>query len=326
MRKSIYITLSEKKGENPKVFAVDNRVGGDDYIFWIKEFEKLDYDVNLVNWDDYKDKSFSRVYHHNSSSFVEPKVLCSNDAIMLYKQEGFFHPENWDRFHRMLNGLEKSGAFVINDPKTIRWNISKEHLYYLMEKGATVCKVHEVKDALERMETGEKFVVKPKIAARGIGMVLVKDRKDIEKINSLEDKTNYIAQEFCDGIRDGERSLFYVGHDYSHAVLKIPNPENPTEIRCNKSVGGSVSQYDPTDEEIDYTNNIIDLISEEYPVIFSRIDFAYHNGKPHLIEAELLNPSAFATFAGVGKDFGERLVGHLNKLIEEHLDENNIYD
>lgn len=320
MKKRIYLTLSELKlKDSDRVFHVDNRVGGNDYLHWICEFEKKDYEIYFVNWDDYSDGQFSRVYSYNLNSFVESKPLTKKDAIFLYKQEGFVMPENVSRFHEMLDELEQTGAFIVNHPKTIRWNISKEHVYYLMEKGANVRPVYEIKDVLDRAEAGENFVVKPKIASRGNGLVVVRSKEDVEKLKNLPNSHEFIAQEFCSNIRDGEKSLFFVGLDYSHGVLKVPNPTNPDEIRCNKSTGGIVTKYDPTKEEIEYAKALLELIQEEYPVIYSRIDFAYHDGKPSLIEAELLNPSAFAIFAGVGEEFAEKFVSHLDKLIEEHL-------
>jgi glutathione synthase/RimK-type ligase-like ATP-grasp enzyme len=318
MNKNIFLTLCEK-GEGEEHFEVDNSVGGDDYVYWVEEFEILGYNIYFVDWKDYVDSGFRRIYNFNEKKFVESRKLNSDDAIFLYKQEGFVKKDKSSFFLDMLSELEDTGAFVFNDPETIRWNFSKEHIYYLMEKGVRVCDVYEISDIISLLEAGRKFVVKPKISSRGDGLIFLRSSEDLGLLDDVE-KEDYIAQEFCDGIRKGERSLFFVGCDYSHSVLKTPDPGNPEEIRCNKSTGGFVEKYEPSAEEIDYAKEVIDVIAEKYPVIFSRIDFAYHDSKPCLIEAELVNPSAFAVFAGVEKEFAEKFVGHVDKLISEHLE------
>jgi hypothetical protein len=68
---------------------------------------------------------------------------------------------------------------------------------------------------------------------------------------------------------------------------------------------------------LNYAKKVIEVISKEYPILYSRIDFAIDNGTPVLVEAELLNPSAFADLAGVGEMFGKNLVNYFDKLIRE---------
>ena len=98
----------------------------------------------------------------------------------------------------------------------------------------------------------------------------------------------------------------------------VENQRHPTNPRCNKSLGGDVAKYSPNKFEIDYAKKIIETISLEYLTIFSRIDFAYHNNSPKLIEAELLNPSAFAIMSGEELNFSKKFVNHLDKLMMEH--------
>ena len=132
MRKSIYFTLSRKDQDKiPNTFVVDNKVGGDDYTFWIKEFEKKNYDIYFVNWDDYSNQIFLNTYHYNSSKFVEPKKLTPEDAIFLYKQEGFLLPENISRFHRMLDEIELTGALHY---RCCLWLLSRKIQYNLLMK------------------------------------------------------------------------------------------------------------------------------------------------------------------------------------------------
>jgi hypothetical protein len=51
------------------------------------------------------------------------------------------------------------------------------------------------------------------------------------------------------------------------------------------------------------------------PVHYSRIDFVDTADGPALMEAELLNPAAFANYSGKGREFGRSVGDYLNALI-----------
>jgi hypothetical protein len=51
------------------------------------------------------------------------------------------------------------------------------------------------------------------------------------------------------------------------------------------------------------------------PVHFSRIDFIDSAHGPVLMEAELLNPAAFANYSGKGRAFGQKVADYLDRLI-----------
>ena len=51
------------------------------------------------------------------------------------------------------------------------------------------------------------------------------------------------------------------------------------------------------------------------PVHFSRVDFIDGAHGPVLMEAELLNPAAFANYSGKGRAFGRKVADYFDRLI-----------
>ena len=316
MLPNILMTLAESpKASRPDRFAVEFAVDEEDCLTFARALLHSGNNAYFVNWDDFIDGEFSRMFHYNSSRFVEPLEIDSMSLIFSYKQEGFLFRENWTRYEEMLARFERSPAVVVNNPATIRWNRSKDYLFDLSNAGIAVIPTFQVTGGIRaRVKDGEKFIVKPKIGERGLDQTLVEEADGFPRLNG--DASQYLVQEFCPQIRDGERSLVYLGKDYSHAVIKRPNPDRASEYRCNESRGGSVSAYNPTADELEFASELLDHISLEHPVHFSRIDIVNVHGSPVLMEAELLNPSVFANYIGVGQEFGGKLSDYFRDLID----------
>lgn len=312
----VMITLAEDVGQTTEShFAVKYKVDENDCLDFSCALKALGHDVFFVNWADLKGRQFTRMFHDNEGSFVRPLALEEMDLIFVYKMEGFYF--DLPRFFAMVGTFEQSGALVVNDPRTIRHNIDKRYYWDLEAQGVRIIPVHSIDRRLaERLSEGETFVLKPRFGERGHGVVLARSAGDLETIAGAEHE--YLAQEFMPAIRDGERSLVFLGLEYQHAVIKRPPPADPNEFRCNESLGGTVEVYEPTSAEKDYCESLLKA-SEAlgYPVHFSRVDFVVDDNGPALIEAELLNPSIYANYSGKGRQFGEKLAIYFDNLIRQ---------
>jgi glutathione synthase/RimK-type ligase-like ATP-grasp enzyme len=222
------------------------------------------------------------------------------------------------RFERMVSLFERNCGVVVNHPQTIRHNIDKRYLWDLEERGIAVPKTLLVGEEVRvRLRRGEKMVLKPRCAERGFGALLATDESALQSIAGKEE--DYIAQEYLPSIRDGERSLAYLGNKFQHAVIKKPSPANLDEFRCNESLGGTVEVYDPTDSELHFAQRVLDVYASlGCEVHFSRVDLVIEDDGPVLIEAELLNPSIYANYSKRGKEFGETIAQYFHNLIERH--------
>lgn len=261
--RNVLMTLAEDRGKSStNRFAVRYGVDEEDCFRFAQAVAQSGDNAYFVNWDDFADGEFTRMFHFNSSRFVEPVEVESMSLIFSYKQEGFLFPENWIRYEEMLARFERSPAIVVNNPETIRWNRSKDYLFDLSDAGIAIIPTFEVTgDVRARVGRGEKFVVKPKVGERGLDQNLVDRTEGLAGLNGHASR--YLAQEFCPEIRNGERSLVFIGMDYFHAVIKLPDPDSPSEYRCNESRGGSVTAYAPNPGELEFATDL--------PITFRRI-------------------------------------------------------
>jgi len=236
---NVLITLAED-AENtvPNKFATKYSVDEHDCIDFAKGLETLDHQVNFVNWADFNGTEFDRMFDWNNHRFYEESTLIDDhDLIFVYKMEGFLN--ELPRFFGMVERFAKSGAIVVNDPRTIEQNISKEYLMMLQDKGIRTLPTHYVRDIESKLGTGKTFVIKPKFGDRGGGQFLASNPGDLDALREANTIDKYLAQDFCPEGENGERDLSFVGFDYCHAIMKIPAPGG--DFRSNESLGAAVS-------------------------------------------------------------------------------------
>jgi glutathione synthase/RimK-type ligase-like ATP-grasp enzyme len=313
---NVLITLAEdREATTATHFAVKHRVDENDCYDFASGLTALGHDVFFVNWDDLEGARFRRMFHDNKKRFVEPIPLSHMDLIFVYKMEGFYF--DLPRFHRMVRTFESSGACVVNDPATIRHNINKRYYWDLAARGLRLAPAYRIDGALrQRIGNGERFVLKPLLGERGHGVILVRSPGDLLKIRGKE--SIYLAQRYLHAIRNGERSLVFLGLDFQHAVIKRPPANNTEEFRCNESLGGTVAVYEPREDELSYAVEVLKTYQAlGYPVHFSRIDIVDAEEGPTLIEAELLNPSIYANYANKGARFGTAIASYFDRLMRE---------
>ena len=294
-------------------FGVTYKVDEHDCLDCAAALESLGHDVFFVNWNDLDGRQFDRMFHDNDKRFVKPVPLEDMDLIWVYQMEGFY--ADLPRFLDMVRIFEDACPLVINDPRTIRHNLGKSYLCELQRSGVQVISTYGVDEAVRRrLGAGGSCVLKPVFGERGNGVILARIPADLGQVGWAQGP--YIAQDYMPSIRDGEKSLVFLGLRYHHAVIKRPCPGNPDEFRCNESLGGTVSAYEPTAAELAYAERVL-IVYESFgcPVHYSRIDFIDTEQGPLLMEAELLNPAAFANYSGKGLQFGQKVAEYLDSLI-----------
>jgi glutathione synthase/RimK-type ligase-like ATP-grasp enzyme len=328
---NILLTLAEEVGATTeKHFAVRFPVDENDCFDFAAGLKAIGHDVYFVNWRDLdlenepdpKKVQFNRMFDYQNSRFVKPLELSDFALVFVYKMEGFYF--DLSRFFKMVSTFEKSIPIVVNHPSTIRHNIDKSYLFQLQESGVSVGSSYTIEEAVEqRLKHNQPCVIKPLFGERGNSVFLAKTVADLE---SLENKEKFIAQEFMPEIRQGEKSLAFLGFDFQHAVKKRPNKENADEFRCNESLGGTVDIYEPTEEELDYCDNLL-RVYESFgcPIHFSRIDFVTTDDGPKLVEAELLNPSIYANYSNKGPQFGKAIAAYFDALMRNAAIQESAY-
>jgi glutathione synthase/RimK-type ligase-like ATP-grasp enzyme len=313
---NILMTLAEEReATTDERFAVKYRVDEYDCFAFSDGLQALGHDVFFANWDDLRGSEFTRMFHDNAKRFTAPVPLKQMDLIFIYKMEGFYFDLN--RFFRMVQTFASASKLVINHPATIKHNIDKRYLWDLEARGIEIITTHNVDERVrERLAAGAQFVLKPIRGERGQGVLLIKTLDELSMIKGREDE--YLAQDYMPEIRDGERSLVFLGVEYQHAVLKRPSASNLDEFRCNESLGGTVSVYEPTIDELDFATRVLRAYeSLGCPVHYSRIDLIRTASGPALVEAELINPSIFANYCGKGAQFGQSIARYFQGLLTQ---------
>ena len=303
----------ERESTKDDYFAVKYKVDENDCFDFSNGLKALGHDVFFANWDDLEEHEFKRMFHDNEKRFVAPVPLAQMDLIFVYKMEGFYF--NLNKFFRMVQTFSDACQLVINNPATIRHNIDKRYLWDLEEKGIQVIPTYNVDDGVkERLTKGEPFILKPIRGERGNNVSMVKNLDELSIIKGKEDE--FLAQDYMPTIRDGERSLVFLGFEYQHAVLKRPAADNPQEFRCNESLGGTVAVYEPTQEEVDFARRTLKAYeSLGCPIHYSRIDLIQTSTGPTLVEAELINPSIYANYSKKGVEFGKKIARYFHQLL-----------
>jgi hypothetical protein len=194
-------------------------------------------------------------------------TLCRFDIILFLCCDGYVaHIENFLRFldqtliplHEALPRLR-----IVNDPRVVRWNVTKEYLRELQDARFRVsrtkflqragCDLGTFKSAVEKFAGGiqKPVVLKPSVGASGTSLHLIQDpgsltKEDLERMEAMlgvpETVGSIMIQEFQPTIRTvGEYSLAYVGGVFSHAVLKRPKAGG-TEWRVNSQYSGRAEE------------------------------------------------------------------------------------
>jgi glutathione synthase/RimK-type ligase-like ATP-grasp enzyme len=328
--RAILLTLAEDTAASTAAhFAVLHRVDEHDCLHFAAALRARAHAVWYVNWRDIDlhTRRLARAFHSNAGRFEQDVPLTRFDLAFVYKMEGFLLDQ--PRFLAMVKAFEQSCATVVNAPATIRSNIDKSYLFQLAGHGIAVIpswRMGSDPDAATAndpvaalLAAGYFAIVKPLRAERGRGIVRLDPAQgEAARHAALSgvDPITHFVQRYEPAIRDGERSLAFLGHAFQHAVIKFPNPADPAEFRCNESLGGKVSPYAPTRDELDFAARVL-RTSESlgWPVRFSRIDLVVAQDGPVLMEAELLNPSIYANYVGRGAEFGEALAAYFEMLM-----------
>lgn len=241
---------------------------------------KDDYLVQNFEWEEVYGEKFD--------------YLKDSDIVYL-KSLGEIEGRTSELLH-LFENMKNLEAIVINDPETMIENFNKEYLLFLQSKGIPVIPTKEVSNLDYQQINGFNFdgysnvLIKPKVfGERMKGIFKLEDSFFTEK--SLKKyKKEYgnliLAQPFIlDITKYGERSLVFVGDNFSHAVYrhrKTWNTNNPGKEPI-------ISQVEPKKSELKISEDILSVWPTKYHI--TRFDFITNKDKPLISEVEMINPN-----------------------------------
>ena len=243
----------------------------------------MKYDVIILTDDRYIDDSDSDAYMQNvyledhlvkkalekqglkagRKSWSDPAFDWSSTKYILFRT-------TWDYFDRFpefsawLNKVSKVTS-LLNSENLIRWNIDKHYMLDLQKKGVHICETYfieaQTQSTLRELHVKHglnDFVLKPCISggARHTYKIYKHQIDDYESIfQELIAHEAMMLQPFQDNIvSKGEISIMIMNGKYTHAVLKIAKKG---DFRVQDDYGGSVHDYEPSREEIEFAENTV---------------------------------------------------------------------
>jgi len=211
---------------------------------------------------------------------------------------------------------------LINPPAVVRWNTDKHYLTHLARAGVPTVPTRFVEpnqDGARELEgfLGEEgaaeWVVKPAVGAgsrdaaryaRGEERVAA-----AHVVRLLEAQRSVMLQPYLDQVdHHGETALIFFAGRFSHAIRKGPllrRGSAPTEALFAEE---QITTRTPTAEELQVGNRVLAALPFAVP-LYARVDLIrFEDGRPCLLEVELIEPSLFFAQA---PDAAARLAAHL---------------
>lgn len=228
-------------------------------------------------------------------AWSDPEFDWSSATYLLFRTT-WDYAERFTEFSDWL--LEVSlKTKLINAYDLIVWNLDKHYLNDLKDKSVNVVETYFIEPGDKRTlkelheELGwERTVLKPSVSAAAkdtykLSLDNLSEHEGIYK--KLIKNESMMLQPFQNSVVErGEISLMVMGATYTHAVLKVAKKG---DFRVQDDFGGSVHDYQPTQEEIDLA--IASVKACDPKPLYSRVDIINDNdGKPAISELELVEP------------------------------------
>jgi glutathione synthase/RimK-type ligase-like ATP-grasp enzyme len=217
------------------------------------------------------------------------------DAVVLRSPWDYYVKA--EAFREWIDDLDRRGVRLINDPKTLRWNLDKIYLRDLAdagvpitptvfaEQGAILCHI--------LAERGwEEVVLKPRVSAAGHRTVRLTATDADDHQAELDDLVSHggaLIQPYLPTIEtDGEWSLIFLDGAFSHAARKRAAKG---EFRVQFQFGGTAETGKASDTLVDQATKVVNAVRT--PWSYARVDGCVVDGQFLLMELEMLEPLLF---------------------------------
>jgi hypothetical protein len=203
-------------------------------------------------------------------------------------------------FLGVLAAIDRSSARLENDLSLVRWNLRKTYLAELGSRGVAIVPTlwgdaldgGHPDELFERLASDE-IIVKPVIGANAHDTFRLTRAAGLETVEALRAtfaSKAYMAQPFLPSIvAEGEFSLFFFDGEYSHAILKTPQPG---DFRVQEEHGGLIQAVSAERELLACARRAIGDV-EPVP-LYARVDLVrVDSGAFLLMELELIEPALY---------------------------------
>lgn len=229
---------------------------------------------------------------HRVLRWTDPEVGAGADLVVVRTP--------WDYIHRheeFLAVCQGCHVPVLNPPAVLQWNSHKGYLVELAEAGVPVVPTRLVPAGGDASLDGEggALVIKPAVSSgsRGAGRFGARDPAAAAHLADLLADRDALVQPYVESVaRHGERSLIFLGGEFSHAVDKVPADG---DYRVQEMYGGRYRTHTPTRAELEAA--AVALAAAPTPdLLYARVDLVEATTGPQVMELELIEPELFLGF------------------------------
>ena len=204
--------------------------------------------------------------------------------------------ERFDEFWEWLEQV-KTKTRLINSYELIEWNIDKHYLRDLKNNGIQVVPTYFADRGnniglkeIAKLNDWKHIVIKPAISASAFNTYKITNdeiEQNEQLFHELLQTHDMLVQPFFSTISElGEASLMVFGGKFTHAILK---KAKAGDFRVQDDFGGTVHDYNPTQEEIKFAEKVFQSCTS-LP-IYGRVDIVWDSNKHiYLSELEIIEP------------------------------------
>ncbi|MEJ2004182.1 MAG: hypothetical protein P8X57_04285 [Cyclobacteriaceae bacterium] len=206
-------------------------------------------------------------------------------------------------FIEVLQSIDRSGAILLNELDIVRWNINKNYLFDLENRGVEIIPSisfhspgkQDILNAFDELNS-EELIIKPIIGANADDTYrLYPDQAESmdDILDCFNDRTCLIQPFIKNIIDEGEFSVMYFNGQVSHTVLKTARKG---DYRIQEEHGGGVHTVQrPNRSLLKEADRAMSAL--EFTPLYARVDLirTQQNGFA-LMELELIEPSLYFRF------------------------------
>lgn len=196
-------------------------------------------------------------------------------------------------------------ARLCNPHPVLAWNAHKRYLLDLEDAGVPVVPTAIVERSnpeplacVADRRGWRTVVVKPTVSAgaKSTGRFDLDDPAGERALAEVLRSTDAIVQPYLPEIEvAGETSIVVIGNEITHAVAKVPAAG---DFRVQVQFGGGERAVEPTAAERELAAQAVAAVSSLGPIAYARVDCVTVDGRPLLMELEVIEPALFLSFAG----------------------------
>ena len=223
-----------------------------------------------------------------------------NDFDAVYLCAPWDYPEHLAEFLDVIGAIDASSAVLINDQSLVLWTLEKTYLRDIETQGGRIVPSTWYDDFdlayLPRFfadHATDKVVIKPTVGANAKDTYVLTDPVPpglCDTLQSTFSRRTFFVQPFIENIQsEGEFSLFFFDGEYSHAILKTPQPG---DFRVQEEHGAEIK---PMQAPADLRATATELFAAIDPLpVYGRGDWVRGpDGDYLLMELELIEPSLY---------------------------------